>query len=259
MKCPACGAEASGKFCSSCGSRLAPAACPACGEVSPPGAKFCIHCGAQLAASRGTAGQAGGSGWMGEKIAWWVAGLLLVGLIVVIGYPVIRDRLASPGAVTPPAGTAPGGAAAVDLSSMTPREAADRLFGRVMVAASQGDTAEALRFLPMALSAYDQIGSLDLDGRFHVALLQSTGGEYASSLATAREALAEDPDHLLNLSVAGAAAAASGDSAAAREYYGHFLEVYEAEMAKNREEYQAHQNFFPQARQDAEAFLAVGR
>jgi len=61
LTCATCGAEneAARKFCLECGARLA-AACPSCGESNPPGAKFCGECGARLsgaAAPPGTAAQ----------------------------------------------------------------------------------------------------------------------------------------------------------------------------------------------------------
>ncbi len=59
MTCATCGAEneAGRKFCLECGARLA-AACPSCGEPNPPAAKFCGECGVRLGG--GTAGPKGG-------------------------------------------------------------------------------------------------------------------------------------------------------------------------------------------------------
>ena len=64
---------------------------------------------------------------------------------------------------------------------MSPRQAADRLFNRVMAASENGDTAEALQFAPMALQAYDNLGTLDNDARYHVALLHLTAGDIKSA------------------------------------------------------------------------------
>jgi class 3 adenylate cyclase/tetratricopeptide (TPR) repeat protein len=63
VKCATCGAEneAGRKFCLECGARLA-AACPSCGEPNPPAAKFCGECGARL----GDASRPAGGGPVAE-------------------------------------------------------------------------------------------------------------------------------------------------------------------------------------------------
>src|SRR5215216_5824441 len=52
--CPKCGTEnpERARFCMSCGAALA-ATCPSCGTQNPPGAKFCIDCGTALGAGAG--------------------------------------------------------------------------------------------------------------------------------------------------------------------------------------------------------------
>ncbi len=59
MNCASCGTanEAGRKFCIECGARLA-AACPSCGTPNPSGGKFCGECGAALAAGAPSAGAA---------------------------------------------------------------------------------------------------------------------------------------------------------------------------------------------------------
>ena len=85
---------------------------------------------------------------------------------------------------------------------MTPREAADRLYDRIMRAASAGDSAEALAFLPMALDAYNLVVPLDADGHYHVSLLHALGGDYHMAREVADRALADVPSHLLLLGAA---------------------------------------------------------
>ena len=53
------------------------------------------------------------------------------------------------------------GPAGVDLSSMTPREAADRLFNRVMTAVAADDSTEVVSFLPMAIRSLELAEPLD--------------------------------------------------------------------------------------------------
>ena len=187
----------------------------------------------------------------GNQVAWWMAGALLLGLIMVIAYPVYgpgRGTAPRPAAVGPA-----GGAAGVDLSSMTPREAADRLFNRVMTAVSANDNAEVVNFLPMAIRALELAEPLDTDGKFHLVLLRLTGQFNAEALEGAEEILAEQPNHLLGLAMAGDASLALGDSASARAYYGRWLEAYETEATKDLLEYRDHSPMFPQMQITAEA------
>ncbi len=170
---------------------------------------------------------------------------------MVIAYPVY-----GPGRAAPPPAVAPGpvgGPAAVDLSSMTPREAADRLFNRVMTAVSAADSAEAANFLPMAIRSLELAQPLDTDGQFHLVLLQLTGGLNAEALAGAEEILSQQPNHLLGLAMAGDASLALGDSASARAYYARWLDSYETETSKDLLEYRDHNPMFPGMRVKAEA------
>lgn len=197
------------------------------------------------------------------SFGWWIAGLVLTALMVVLLIPVLspeRGRTDSaPGAVSgtgntgaPPAlGPAPN----VDLSTMTPREAADRLFNRVMEATERGDSTEARNFLPMAISAYERARPLDADGRFHLSALLRIAGRVEEALETATEGLEEEPDHLLLLAAAAEAAQDLGRDERAEEHYGHLLEVWDEERARDREEYELHQGLLPALREDARAFL----
>jgi len=136
---------------------------------------------------------------------------------------------------------------------MTPREAADRLFNRVMTAVAVDDSTEAGTFLPMAIAAFGLAEPLDTDGKFHVVLLQLTGQFNAEALVGAEEILSEHPNHLLGLAMAGDASLALGDSTSARGYYGRWLDAYETETAKDLLEYRDHSPMFPEMQAKAEA------
>ena len=176
----------------------------------------------------------------------------MVGLILVVAYPVYGPGRASPG---PPPAAAPAGASSVDLSSMTPRQAADRLFNRVMTAASAGDDTEVRNFLPMAIRAHEIVEDLDADGKFHLVTLRLQGSLNDDALASAEEILAEQPDHLLGLAGAADASLAVGDSASARAFYQRFLDAYNSEMAKDLSEYGDHGALLPTMRATAQALL----
>ena len=136
MKCQKCGAEAKGNFCSSCGGQVKQGVCPSCGGPTKPGDSFCTKCGGTLGGGAKTAPAAGGVGNLG----WWMAGGTLLILIMVLGYPVFTQSGGSDSspATDPLSGPPPG---VIDLSQLSPREAADQLFDRVMRGLSSGDTA----------------------------------------------------------------------------------------------------------------------
>ena len=185
----------------------------------------------------------------------WVAGAIALAAILAVTSPMVRENAET----TPPPAKGAAGAAAgpggVDLASMTPREAADQLFNRVMRAAAAGDTAQVMQFLPMATQAYDMARPLDADGLFHLALIHQLGGANQQALSVAEEALAVFPTHLLNLAAAGRSADALGDEDAARAYYRRLLDAWDQEMAKELPEYEAHANMMPDLRDEAEAYL----
>ncbi len=182
----------------------------------------------------------------------------MLAVLVVFSFPVLvgNDDADEPAAGAPPGGDL-GPAPQVDLSTMTPREAADRLYDRVMRAASAGDSAEVEDFLPMAIDAYDLARPLDADGYFHLSLLQGMAGRFQEALDTAERVLEDDPDHLLNRAAAGEAALQMGDSLTAREHYAHLLEVFDRELDEGRPEYEEHSPMIPQMREDAEELVGA--
>ncbi len=138
---------------------------------------------------------------------------------------------------------------------MTPRQAADRLFNRVMTAASAGDDTEVRNFLPMAIRAHEIVEGLDADGKFHLVTLRLQGSLNDAALASAEEILAEQPNHLLGLAGAADASLALGDSASARAFYQRFLDAYDSEMVKDLSEYGDHGALLPTMRATAQTLL----
>jgi tetratricopeptide (TPR) repeat protein len=140
---------------------------------------------------------------------------------------------------------------------MSPIEAADRLFQRVMESVSVGDSLAAQQFLPMAIGAYNRARPLNHDGLFHLSMLNRTASNFEAALDNAVEILDEDPNHLLGLACAAEASIELGELDEAERYYGHLLEVYDDEIGRGLDEYIAHQQIVDVLQQDAERFLAT--
>lgn len=252
-QCPRCGANATGNFCASCGAALAKRHCTECGAAAEPGARFCTTCGTPMAGAGGVPAQsaparqgaqsAGAPAASESTMGWWIAGVMLIALMGVVAYPILRqDEVA----LQPQAqGGGFGDARAVDLSNMTPRQAADQLFDRVMQTAANGDSASVTFFVPMAIQAYQNAEPLDADGIFHMSTLQRTGGMFAEAVATADRGLETVPDHLLILYAKGEAQMELADPTAAAETFQHLLDVWSTERNSGNLDYQAHSNMLP--------------
>ena len=262
--CPACrhrANSAEANFCSQCGGALRGPPCPACAAPSEAGDAYCTRCGAALQPRRSL------PGGPGVRVPWAVAGMLALALAVVLVlrggggreialFPSPAASVGGQGAVAPPLGPT----SAVDLGAMTPREAATRLFNRVMRAVEAGNQAEADQFLTMAIASYDRIAALSLDDRFHLSLLYAAAGDGAAALAVARAGLAVRPTHLLLLGAAAEGALLVDDAATARAHYQTLVDVYDEEARAELDEYGTqeggHANLLPALRAEAAAYLA---
>lgn len=238
MTCPTCGATASGKFCSNCGASLGSRNCTQCGAALSPGVKFCHACGAPVAPGGGRASGTGVGAGASNIIPWFLAGGAVVVVFVVLAVTVLKPGGSAGSASPAPAAAAPAGP--VDLSQMTPREAADRLFDRVMIDRENGKLDSAAFFAPMALRAYGMIDTLDPDARFHVGLLEIAAGNPAGADAQADTIAQAIPTHLYASMLRAEAARARGDSAAAKRADAEFQRNYADETAAGRPEYAPH-------------------
>lgn len=265
MKCPNCGTETSGKFCSNCGAALAGASCLTCGAPLTAGAKFCHVCGTPMGAPRRTAASAPASQQQ-HLIPWIVAGVAVALLVVVFVARTGGPSSSIPagdgrgGASPAMPGAGPGGAATTDLSSMTPREQADRLFDRVMRASENGNTQEVTFFGPMTLQAYTMVGPLDADARFHIGLVNASLSNPAAALAQADTIEKATPKHLFIFLIRWDVANRAKDTAGMRRAYRQFLDNYDQEMASGKEEYTMHRTRLEQFRDEARGALgSAGR
>ena len=251
VQCPSCGKPAAGNFCNHCGSPIV-SVCPSCGTEVKPGSRACQECGESLvpAVLKQLNAQ--------TIVPWAAIGIATIALAVAL--VTWFDR--SSGAAAPApfsssmSSTAPAPGQPVDLASMSPREAADRLFNRVMIANESGNTAEALKFAPMAIQAYDGLGTLDNDARYHVALIHMTAGDIDGARVQIEMLRKSVPNHLLGLMLEHQIAERGGKKDSAARAYKDFLAAYDAEIAKGRAEYQDHQGSIDRFREAAKASKA---
>ena len=254
--CRACGAAVSGKFCSECGTPVGPVRCAGCGAELSPGAKFCHRCGTAVAAGAGSSSRPPAPGTPPDRAAWvplpatdrtpWIgAGLVILVALGAIVWHLVRGEPTPAGGAA--AGSGPAGLTspslsgpAPDISQMTPRERFDRLFNRVMTAAEQGDTTTVVNFTPMAIGAYSQLDSVNVDARYHAAVLHAQVGEFAAARALADTILREVPGHLFGHVIRGEVARLENDGPTLARAHREFLASYDAEMTANRVEYLEH-------------------
>src|SRR5689334_12164181 len=172
VQCAECGTAGSGRFCAECAAPLTDAGCKQCSTRLVPGARYCHHCGVATNARARTPSSpdAAPNASRSSHTLSWVVG---VGAFVALaGFVVSQRSTASSGAVgadTPPTASGDAGEGIVrapDISAMSPRERAERLFDRAMMAKQSGKLDSAAFFASMATMAYSQLGELALDDHY---------------------------------------------------------------------------------------------
>lgn len=210
--------------------------CPSCNAATQPEARFCHACGAVLA-SGVKPGKSRKVLVLGSVATG--ATILAIASVFFIG----RDEGDAPTSTPAPFPTAVvGSGQPIDLSTMTPRQAADRLFNRIMTASEQGNQAEAMRFVPMAVQAYAMVGALDADARYHLGLIHMTAGNPDKAREQIRMIRQRTPNHLLGFVLEYTVARQSHDKASAAQAYAGFTAAYATEIKASRQEYADHRN-----------------
>lgn len=190
---------------------------------------------------------------------WGVAALILVS---VVGYfvgkgaepsaPAGGSAGASP--LVAPFANGGGGGAAPDISNMTPRERASRLYDRIMRYVEEGKKDSAQFFAPMALTSFEQLGAeLDTDARYDYGRVASETGNLDIAKAQADTILQKSPNHLLGLALSARTATLRGEAAVAAKAWKTFLSAKDAELKKALPEYQFHATDIEQATRLAQA------
>ena len=222
--------------------------CPSCGSETASGDRYCRACGQALQGEGKGGSPAGLTLLRNAGVAVIVAAVLFA-----IFYYGRRDAQQETPAERIPIGQVGSGAA--PDQPMTPREAADEIFNQAMTAYETGDSAAAARFIPMALTAYRGLASLDLDARYHMALLSLAADLPDEAIAQADTMLAEVPEHLLTRSAAARAYERLGDTTRTAELYRRYLDAYTPEAAASRPEYMDHRSLLPALQERAQQYL----
>lgn len=219
---------------SAAGPRSKTSACPSCNAACPPDAAYCPSCGKPLSGKTARPQR--------DPVTmtlYSIIGIAAIGTMAGILY-LANSSTVAPTPVSAPVSPAAPSAPAIDLSSMTPREAADRLFNRVMMAEEQGNIEEAERFAPMAIQAYDQVENRDADAHYHIGLIHAVTGDLENVRKQIGILKQFAPGHLLGLILEYDAAKQSGDEDAAAKAKSDFKAAYVTEVGIPRPEYEAH-------------------
>lgn len=214
--------------------------CVSCGAPLSPTAKFCHRCGAPADGSGPARSAAPGGGSQGNLLPWSVAGIALLCLLAFIVGQNFRRGGTAPAAAGAPGAVADAPSRAPDISQMSPEERADRLFQRVMVYVSAGQTDSVQFFSPMAIQSILALSPLDAHRRYDLGLLGMVSGDPVMARAQADTILGSQPQHLLGLILAMRTAGMQRDTVARRGFANRLVASLSSERAKNLPEYVDH-------------------
>ena len=219
--------------------------CPACGKAAT--GKFCNHCGASLTPAP-VVEEAPASSFS----PWMVLAAVAIAVVAFVGGRLSMQGSTPSGSGAPlaadasPTGGAPfagggGNGAAPDISSMSPRERAARLYDRIMRYEEEKKPDSVQVFAPMAMAAYEMLGAeFDIDARYDYGRIAAAAGKYDIARAEADTMLSKFPNHLLALALRARTATSEGKNAEASKVWKQFLAVKDEELKKNYPEYQNH-------------------
>jgi len=225
-------------------------ACASCGTAAAVGDLFCRRCGTRLAASAET-----------KSVPRRFSGLLAFAFAVfalVAVYAFLQYHPGDSGNAAAPFQQLPAGEDMMENPGAAPstaRRAADQLFNQAMSAYEKGDSTTASQFIPMAIAAYEKLDSLDLDARYHLAVLSLAAERPETALEHAETMLKLVPGHLLGLTAAARAQDRLGRPQLALDAYQRFIDVYATEIAALRPEYSEHGRALPAGLDEARRYL----
>ncbi len=189
---------------------------------------------------------------------WSIAALAFIAVVAILaGQRFGSDNTTAPQATDLPpmslGGSGQGVVRAPDISSLSPRERADRLYDRMMRLASENKTDSVQFFAPMALSAYENLGPLDIDLRYDFGRIAEISGNLDVAQAQADSILKQNPTHLLGLILASRVATLRGNSGKSTSLLKQLLQAEPAETKKGLDEYTRHRGDIDVALTEARA------
>jgi len=237
--CVACKADGpAGNYCSACGALREAGSCSRCGTAVAAGARFCHACGNPVA-SGPVAVPLTGRG-PSSRVPWIIGGAAAAALLVLVVAQSLNTESSPPLA---PSATVSGDASplrAPDISQMSPRERAARLFDRIMRLDEEGKRDSVQLFASMAIPTFQSLQPLDAHVRYDLGRVAAVAGELDLAQAQADTILTARPQHLLGLILAAITADRRGDATAAHRFRSRLVAAEPGERAQNLEEYQLH-------------------
>jgi hypothetical protein len=240
ITCPSCSAQASGRFCASCGAPLAGATCSSCHASLTPGARFCHLCGTPAGTASAPAPHPADRAT--NALPWAVAAIALVALIALVAgqrfgrAPAAADTGERVADAPPAAAAGP----APDISTLSPRERAERLYDRIMRLDAEGKKDSVAFFAQMAIAAYQMIPDQDADTHYDMGRIAEVAGAYPLAKLAADSILGANPTHLLGLALGMRVARDVGDTKTADALASRLLAADSSERAKQLPEYERH-------------------
>lgn len=207
--------------------------CAQCGVALGERAKFCHRCGA--ARDGATPAPAGRTTSVNTVLPWAIAATAVLAFVAFVAGQRFGGRTTAPSAAPPAAG-----ARAVDISSLSPQQRADRLFDRMMTLVTQGKSDSVQFFAPMAIQSFQALAPLDAHQRYDLGLIGVVSGDGILARAQADTILTQQPSHLLGLILAMRAAGLEGDTAARAGFAQRLSAALVSERAKGLPEYTDH-------------------
>jgi hypothetical protein len=204
------------------------------------GAHFCHRCGLPVGAAAPKGERPAASAL---SLPWIVAAIAMLALVALVAgqrFGANRSDVAGGVATDAPAEAIPQGTRAPDISRLTPSERAMRLYDRLMAYNEAGKQDSLRIFAPMAIAAYEMLGTLDLDGRYDLGRIGEISGDVTLAAAQADTILRQYPNHLLGLILAAHAARLRNRADDERRDYQRLVAAEPTERPKQLPEYITH-------------------